>query len=51
MHQLILPINQCAMCFRLKLHYGLEMGSSKSFVPIDCIILIAWGYHVYLIDQ
>ncbi len=51
MHQLILLINQCAMCVRLKLHYGLEMGSSKSFVPIDCFLLIAHDYHVYLIDQ
>nr|BEK80249.1 hypothetical protein EATA8330_31430 [Enterobacter asburiae] len=51
MHQLILPINQCAMCFRLKLHYGLEMGSSKSFVPIDRFLLIVFIYHVHLIDQ
>ncbi|REE79413.1 hypothetical protein C7424_0457 [Pantoea ananatis] len=51
MHQLILLINQCAMCFRLKLHYGLEMGSSKSFVPIDRFLLIVYIYHVYFIDQ
>ncbi len=51
MHQLILLINQCAMCFRLKLHYGLEMGSSKSFIPIDRFLLIVNGYHEQIIDQ
>ncbi len=51
MHQLILPINQCAMCFRLKLHYGLEMGSSKSFIPIDRFLLIVIDYHNIIIDQ
>ncbi len=51
MHQLILLINQCAMCFRLKLHYGLEMGSSKSFIPIDRFLLIVNYYHNANIDQ
>ncbi len=45
MHQLILPINQCATRFRLKLHYDLETGSSKSFVPIDRFLLIVYDYH------
>ncbi|CAK6490707.1 hypothetical protein PANNVG_01008 [Pantoea sp. Nvir] len=51
MHQLILLINQCAICFRLKLHYGLEMGSSKSFIPIDRFFLIVIDYHNINIDQ
>ncbi len=51
MHQLILLINQCAMWFRLKLHYDLETGPSKSFVPIDRFLLIAYNYHLYFIDQ
>jgi len=51
MHQLILLINQCAMWFRLKLHYDLETGPSKSFVPIDRFLLIGNIYREYLIDQ
>lgn len=51
MHQLILLINQCARWFRLKLHYGLETGSSKSFIPIDRFQLIANDYHNVSIDQ